>query len=171
MNPMMTVRTPQTKPDFRIRIDDLSGPEIALLLEEHLADMNATSPPESKHALDLDGLKQPDVTFWTLWATDEGQGERLAGCCALKRLTAEHGEIKSMRTATAFRRQGVAQRLLQHLLDQAKDQQLNRLSLETGSMDYFAAARALYIRFGFEVCLPFGDYIEDPNSVFMTRLV
>ena len=110
----MTVSKPQTKPDFLIRIDDLTGPEIAQLLEEHLADMNATSPPESKHALDLDGLKQPDVTFWTLWATNsEGQGEQLAGCCALKRLTADHGEIKSMRTATAFRRQGVAQRLLQ----------------------------------------------------------
>lgn len=168
----MTVRTPQTKPDFLIRIDNLSGPEIAQLLEEHLVDMNATSPPESKHALDLDGLKQPDVTFWTLWATDnEGQGERLAGCCALKRLTAEHGEIKSMRTATVFRRQGVAQRLLQHVLDQAKAQRLTRLSLETGSMDYFAAARGLYSRFGFEECPPFGDYIEDPNSVFMTRIV
>ncbi len=168
----MTVRTPQTTPDFLIRIDDLSGPEIAQLLEEHLADMNATSPPESKHALDLDGLRQADVTFWTLWATDnKEQGERLAGCCALKRLTAEHGEIKSMRTATAFRRQGVAQRLLQHLLDQAKDQRLTRLSLETGSMEYFAAARGLYSRFGFEECPPFGDYIEDPNSVFMTRRV
>lgn len=168
----MTVSKPQTKPDFLIRIDDLTGPEIAQLLEEHLADMNATSPPESKHALDLDGLKHPDVTFWTLWAADnKGQGEQLAGCCALKRLTADHGEIKSMRTATAFRRQGVAQHLLQHLLDQAQGQSLTRLSLETGSMDYFAAARALYSRFGFEACPPFGDYVEDPNSVFMTRLV
>lgn len=168
----MIVSEPQTKPDFLIRIDDLSGPEIAQLLEEHLEDMNATSPPESKHALDLDGLKQPDVTFWTLWATNnEGHGEELAGCCALKRLTEDHGEIKSMRTATAFRRQGVAQRLLQHLLEQAKVQKLTRLSLETGSMDYFAAARALYGRFGFEACPPFGDYVEDPNSVFMTRLV
>lgn len=168
----MTVRTAQTKPNFLIRIDDLTGPDIARLLEEHLADMNATSPPESKHALDLDGLKQPDVTFWTIWATNtEGQGEQLAGCCALKRLTENHGEIKSMRTAMAFRRQGVAQRLLQHLLDQAKVQQLTRLSLETGSMDYFAAARALYGRFSFEACPPFGDYVEDPNSVFMTRLV
>lgn len=168
----MTETAVATKPDFHIRIDDLSGPEIAQLLEEHLADMNATSPPESKHALDLDGLKQPDVTFWTLWAANnDGQGEQLAGCCALKRLTVDHGEIKSMRTAMAFRRQGVAQRLLQHLLDQAKVQQLSRLSLETGSMDYFAAARALYSRFGFEACPPFGDYVEDPNSVFMTRLV
>ncbi|WP_051207978.1 GNAT family N-acetyltransferase [Saccharospirillum impatiens] len=168
----MTEAVGVTGTDFRIQIDDLSGPEIALLLEEHLADMNATSPPESKHALDLGGLKHPDVTFWTLWArTGNGQGDQLAGCCALKRLDDHHGEIKSMRTAPAFRRQGVAQRLLQHLLDEARAQHLQRLSLETGSMDYFAAARALYSRFGFEVCLPFGDYTEDPNSVFMTRLV
>lgn len=159
-------------PDFHIRVDDLTGPDIARLLEEHLADMNATSPPESKHALDLAALRQPDVTFWTLWARhNEGEDEQLAGCCAVKRLTADHGEIKSMRTAAAFRRQGVARRLLQHILEQAKDQQLARLSLETGSMAYFATARALYDRFGFEECPPFGDYVEDPNSVFMTRLV
>lgn len=167
---MMTDAPPAAPADCRIRIDDLSGPEIAALLAEHLADMNATSPPESKHALDLDGLKRDSVTFWTLWHQPVGEAaEQLAGCCAMKRLDNHHAEIKSMRTAAAFRRQGVARHLLQHLIDEARSQQLTRLSLETGSMAYFAAARALYRQFGFVDCEPFDGYREDPNSVFMTR--
>jgi putative acetyltransferase len=168
----MTKATRAAPAEYRIQIDDLNGPEIAALLEDHLADMNATSPPESKHALDLDGLKQADITFWTLWhQSAEGEDEQLAGCCAVKRLNSHHGEIKSMRTAAAFRRRGVARRLLEHLIGEAQSQRLRQLSLETGSMDYFAAARALYSQFGFDVCEPFGDYCEDPNSVFMTKYI
>jgi putative acetyltransferase len=125
--------------------------------------MRAISPPESKHALDLEGLRKPDITFWTLW-----MGGKLAGCCALKELDSRHGEIKSMRTATASLRKGVAARLLQNLIDVAQGRAYERLSLETGSMPYFEPARSLYRRFGFRECGPFAAYVVDPNSVFMT---
>jgi putative acetyltransferase len=145
-------------------MDDLRGPEIAQLLQEHLTDMRAISPPESVHALDLDGLRQPEITFWTLWEQDQ-----LAGCIALKELTPQHGELKSMRTASASRRRGVAAKLLQHVLDEAQQRGYQRLSLETGSQPFFAPAHQLYARFGFALCGPFGSYQEDPNSIFMTR--
>ena len=147
-----------------IRIDDLSGPEIAELLQEHLRDMYRVSPPESVHALDLDSLRKPEITFWTIW--DAGI---LAGCGAIKELDPQHAEIKSMRTASSHRRKGVAKQLLQHLLDEAKQRGYTRVSLETGSMDFFLPARALYASFGFKNCPPFADYIADPNSVFMTK--
>jgi len=147
-----------------IRIDDLGGPEIAALLHEHLRDMHRVSPPESIHALDLESLRRPAITFWTIW--DAGI---LAGCGAIKELDPQHAEIKSMRTASSHRRKGVAKQLLQHLLDVAKQRGYTRVSLETGSMDFFMPARALYASFGFENCPPFADYIEDPNSVFMTK--
>lgn len=149
---------------MEIRIDNLRGPEIAELLNEHLRDMHRVSPPESIHALDLDNLRQPEITFWTIW--DEGS---LAGCAAIKELDPQHAEIKSMRTASAYRRKGVAKQLLQHILYKAKQRGYKRLSLETGSMDFFIPARELYTSFGFENCPPFSDYIEDPNSVFMTK--
>ena len=148
---------------MRIRIDDLGGPEIAAFLEEHLADMRAASPPESKHALDLDGLRRPEVSFWTVW-----DGPILAACGAIKQLDAGHGEIKSMRTAAAFKQQGVASLLLAHILEVARQRGYRRLSLETGSMDFFEPARRLYAKFGFVRCAPFADYKEDPNSVFMS---
>lgn len=147
-----------------IRIDDLRSPAIAALLDEHLRDMYATSPPESVHALDLERLRRSDITFWTLW-----DGDALAGCAALKSLGNGEGEIKSMRTARAFRHRGVASRLLRHLLDEAGRRGYQRLWLETGSMDYFAAARALYTKFGFVECGPFADYELDPYSVFMSK--
>lgn len=147
-----------------IRLDDLSRPETAELLQEHLRDMHRVSPPESIHALDLESLRKPDITFWTIW--DAGI---LAGCSALKELDSQHAEIKSMRTASSHRRKGVAKQLLQHMLYEAKQRGYTRVSLETGSMDFFIPARALYASFGFEYCPPFSDYIEDPNSVFMTK--
>ncbi|WP_363796544.1 GNAT family N-acetyltransferase [Lysobacter firmicutimachus] len=147
-----------------IRIDDLTGSQIHALLQEHLRDMAELSPPESIHALDLDGLRRPDIRFWTVW--EKGQ---LLGCGALRELDSTHGEIKSMRTAEAHRRKGVATRMLGHILDEASRRGYRRLSLETGSMAGFAPARTLYAQFGFVECAPFGDYVEDPNSVFMTR--
>lgn len=146
-----------------IRVDDLRGPETADLLAAHAAFCRSTSPPESNHFLELDALRAPDVTFWTAW---EGRG--LMGCAALKQLDAAHGEIKSMHTAAAFRGRGVGAALLGHLLEEARRRGYRRLSLETGSMAAFAPARALYARFGFVDCPPFGDYRPDPNSVFMT---
>ena len=147
-----------------IRIDPLTSPAIIALLEEHLRNMALHSPPESIHALDLEALRKPEITFWTLW-----QHEELMGCGALKELDGTHGEIKSMRTASGHLRKGVAARLMQHILEEAKSRSYDRLSLETGSMAAFAPARKMYAGFGFEPCPPFGDYSEDPNSVFMTK--
>jgi putative acetyltransferase len=147
-----------------IRLDDLTGLEIHALLEEHLRNMRRISPPESVHALDLDGLRRPDITFWTVWS-----GADLLGCGALKQLTATHGEVKSMRTANAHRRKGVARAMLVHIIAEAARRRYDRLSLETGSQPEFEPARRLYARFGFEFCGPFDGYREDPNSVFMTR--
>ncbi len=149
---------------MHIRPDDLSSPEIRALLEEHLRNMRSISPPESVHALDLDALRRPEISFWTVWS-----GPELMGCGALKELDPRHGEIKSMRTAGAHRRKGVAQAVLQHILDVAAARGYRRLSLETGAQDAFEPARRLYARFGFSFCPPFGSYAEDPNSVFMTR--
>jgi len=146
-----------------IRKDDLTGPEIAALLEAHLQLMRDTSPPESVHALDLDGLRAPEVTFWTVW-----DGGILLGCGALKALDPDHGEIKSMHTAAAARGRGVARQMLEHIVAEARARRYRRLSLETGSMSAFAPARALYAGFGFRDCPPFGDYVLDPNSTFMT---
>jgi putative acetyltransferase len=147
-----------------IQRDDLTDPDVIALLEEHLRCMAEVSPPESRHALDVDGLRQPDVTFWSIW-----DGRKLAGCAALKELDERHGEIKSMRTAYEYQRQGVASRLLQHLIDEGRRRGYHHLSLETGSMEYFDPARSLYARFGFSSCAPFASYGEDPNSTFMTK--
>ncbi|NKB50606.1 MAG: GNAT family N-acetyltransferase [Rhizobiaceae bacterium] len=149
---------------MNIVVDDLRGPEIAALLEAHLDLMRSQSPPESVHTLDLDSLRQPDVTFWTAW-----EGGYLLGCGALKQMQNGHGEIKSMHTAKAARGKGIAAKLLAHLEDHARSKGLTRLSLETGSQDGFTPARALYGKFGYAVCPPFGDYVEDPNSTFMTK--
>lgn len=151
-------------PAYDIRVDDLSGPEVAALLGEHLASMHRDSPPGAVNALDLDRLRGPDVTFWSVWQRGE-----LVGCGALKALDAGHGECKSMRTAEAHRRRGVAAALLRHMLVEARARGYRRLSLETGSGPAFEAAQALYRRFGFERCAPFADYRDDGFSVCMTR--
>lgn len=149
---------------MRIEVDDLSRPEIHALLNEHLQSMHALSPPESVHALDLDKLRQPEITFWSVW-----DGAQLLGCGALKELDARHGEVKSMRTPAALRRTGAGRAVLAHIIDVAKSRDYARLSLETGSMEAFRPAQALYESFGFSYCGPFGDYTDDPNSVFMTK--
>jgi putative acetyltransferase len=150
--------------DLVIRKDDLRGPQVIALLEQHLCLMRSITPAESIHALGLDRLRARDVTAWTAWHNGE-----LLGCGALKELEPLHGEIKSMHTAPASRGRGVGTTLLRRILDEARDRDYRRLSLETGSQPEFAAARSLYQRHGFWYCPPFGDYREDPNSVFMTR--
>ncbi|ALC80318.1 MULTISPECIES: GNAT family N-acetyltransferase [Bacillus] len=147
-----------------IKVDDLTGSKVAELVGEHLQGMTMHSPPESIHALNLDALRKPEITFWSAWEEDD-----LVGCGALKELDAEHGEIKSMRTSSLHLRKGVAKRLLQHIIEEAKRRGYRRLSLETGSMEAFEPAKRLYASFGFQYCKPFSDYIEDPNSVFMTK--
>ena len=146
-----------------IEPDDLSRPAIHALLEEHLRSMHALSPPESVHALDLDGLRRPEISFWSAW--EDGV---LLGCAALKALDPRHGELKSMRTPQALRRRGAGRALLLHVLAVARERGHERISLETGSQPGFEPARRLYAQHGFEPCGPFGDYVEDPNSVFMT---
>src|SRR5580765_1403420 len=148
---------------FEIRLDDLTSPEIKELLEDHLREMHQHSPPESVHALDLDALKKPEITIWSIWS-----GEELVGCGALKELEPGHGEIKSMRTAPAFRGKGAGRSMLRHILNEARARGYRRLSLETGSMAAFDPARRLYESHGFAYCGPFADYILDPHSVFMT---
>lgn len=162
---------PHTAPAaLRIRLDDLSDPRIATFLQEHLADMRRISPPESVHALDLDGLRRPEIRFWSAWV-DTPDGDHLAGTAALKRLDAGHAELKSMRTVAALRGQGIAARMLAHVLGAARTAGHARISLETGSQPFFAPARALYARHGFEDCAPFGSYRLDPASHFMTRVL
>jgi len=147
-----------------IKIDDLRGPEIAALLEDHLHSMTLHSPPESIHALDLEGLRKPEITFWSAWENDE-----LLGCGALKELDKNHAEVKSVKTASAHLRKGVAQKIMLHILEVAKTRGYTRLSLETGSMEAFLPARKLYEALGFTYCSPFAGYIEDDNSMFMTK--
>lgn len=149
---------------MHIRPDDLTHPAVIALIGAHLQNMHLHSPPESVHALDPDRLRQPGISFWSAW-----DGEALMGCGALKALAPDHGEIKSMRTVETHLRRGVASRMLEFILDEAQRRAYRRLSLETGSMEAFAPARALYARYGFRPCGPFGDYADDPHSVFMTR--
>ena len=150
--------------DWRIVEDDLSGAAIRALLEQHFAGMLANSPAGSCHFLDFDGLRAGNVTFWSIH-----RSEQLAGCGALKMLDAGHSEIKSMRTHDDFLRQGVAARMLDHILAEARGRGAERLSLETGSSPAFEPAIALYRRYGFTDCDPFADYKADPFSRFMTR--
>ena len=149
---------------MEVKIDDLTGSEIYELLQEHLRSMYLHSPPESVHALDIEALRRPEITFWSVW-----EGDELLGCGALKELDPQHAEIKSMRTSAQHLRKGVAKYLLNYILEEARRRGFRRLSLETGSMKAFEPARNLYANFGFKYCEPFADYIEDPYSVFMTR--
>ncbi|GAA1775757.1 GNAT family N-acetyltransferase [Luedemannella helvata] len=147
-------------------MDDLSGPKIAAFLQEHVDEMRAITPPESTHALDLDGLRRPEVTFWSVY-----EGAELLGCGALKELDGSSGEVKSMRTAGAAKRRGVASTLLDHIVAEARRRGYDRLYLETGSFEFFAPARGLYEKFGFEYCAPFAGYKEDPNSAYMVKIL
>ena len=155
---------PPSLPDpVEIRLGGLETPQVAALLTEHLADMRRYSPPDSVHALDLDRLRTPDLTFWSLW-----DGAEVLGCAALRELDPSHGELKSMRTAAAHRRRGVAAALLDHVVAEARRRGYARLSLETGSPAEFAPARTMYAAYGFTTCGPFGPYLDDEFSVFMT---
>ncbi|MFN6527706.1 GNAT family N-acetyltransferase [Nostoc sp. ChiSLP03a] len=148
---------------LQISSDDLTGKKIADLLQEHIENMHEMTPPGSVHALDLEALCSPDITFWTAW-----EGSELLGCGALKELDSRSGEIKSMRTAKAHRRRGVASKILERIIKEAERRTYDRLYLETGAIPEFAPARALYTQHGFEYRGPFANYIDDPNSVFMT---
>ncbi|MEV8150218.1 GNAT family N-acetyltransferase [Arthrobacter sp. NPDC080073] len=152
---------------IHVEPDDPARADVHRLLSEHLADMFATSPAESVHALDHSALSAPSITFWT--AREDGA---LLGCGALKLIdsppgSGKQGEIKSMRTTASARGRGVATLVLNHILAEARRRNYERIFLETGAEDYFAPARRLYVRNGFAECPPFGDYTLDPHSVFM----
>ena len=151
---------------MHIKIDDVTGTEIQELLRDHLYNMTLHSPPESIHALDIEALQKPEITFWSAW-----EGNELLGCGALKQLDLRHGEVKSMKTADKHLRKGVAATLLNHIIETAKQRGYQRLSLETGSMAAFKPACFLYERFGFDYCKPFADYKQDPYSLFMTKIM
>ena len=148
---------------MRIVQGDFSDPRVVDLLQIHLNSARAETAPGSAHALDLTGLQSPDVSFWTIW-----DDETLLGFGALKRLSADHGEIKSMHTAQAMRGKGVGSAMLRHIIATARARGMSRLSLETGSWEYFRPARELYRSHGFVECPPFADYVLDPNSIFMS---
>ena len=148
---------------IRIIPGDFVDPRVAALLRVHVTQARAETAPGSAHALDLDGLRSPEISFWTTW-----EDETLLGCGALKRLSADHGEVKSMHTAQPMRRKGAGSAMLRHIIAAARASGMSGLSLETGSWDYFRPAQALYRSHGFVECAPFADYVLDPNSVFMT---
>ena len=149
---------------YRIIEDDLTGPAIAALLRLHLDEMHQWSPPESVHAMPIERLRQPDVTFFSAW-----DGDRLAACGAIKHLADDHGELKSMRAHPDYRGQGAGKAILLHLLGEAQARGYGRVSLETGRPEPFLPARRLYERHGFTECPPFADYAEDPFSLCMTK--
>ncbi|BAY41695.1 acetyltransferase, GNAT family protein (plasmid) [Nostoc sp. NIES-2111] len=149
---------------LQIREDDLTGEKIADLLREHLEHMYEITPPQSVYALDLEALRSPDITFFSAW-----EAEELLGCGALKQLDLRTGEIKSMRTAKAHLRRGIASKILEHIIREAQRRGYECLNLQTGSLPAFAPARALYTRYGFKYRDSFGDYDNDPNSVFMAK--
>lgn len=149
---------------LQIREDGLTSKEIAHLLRDYLENMIEITPPESVHALDLEELRSPDVTFWSAW-----EGDELLGCGALKKLDSRSGEVKSVCTAEAHLGRSVASRILEQIIQEAERRGYDFLSLETGTMPEFAPARAFYLRHGFEHCGPFAKYSDDPNSAFMTK--
>jgi putative acetyltransferase len=149
---------------MEIVIDELREPEVIAFLEGHVRELQTVTPPESQHVLDLDGLRHPDVTFWSVH-----DGGTIVGTGALKRLDDGHGEIKSMRTAPTHRRQGVGSLVLATIEDEARGCKLERLSLETGSFAFFEPARRFYLHNGYELCAPFGDHHADPNLAFLTK--
>lgn len=148
---------------MRIVEGDLRDPRVVDLLHTHLTSARAETAPGSAHALDLTGLRSPEISFWTIW-----DDETLLGVGALKRLSADHGEIKSMHTAQSMRGKGAGSAMLRHIIATARAHGMSRLSLETGSWEYFRPARAFYQSHGFVECPPFAEYVLDPNSVFMS---
>ena len=142
------------------------NPEVNKLLIKHFIELRSVSPEGSAHVLDIAGLKDPSIKFWSLWEEND-----LMGSGALKFLDKEHGEFKSIRVNDKFRNKGNGSKIINHLINEAKKLNIKRLSLETGSGKFFTPARKLFVKSGFKVCEPFSHYIEDANSVFMNVLI
>ena len=140
---------------------NFSNSKVDELLKKHFIELRSVSPEGSSHVLDIPGLKDPSIRFWSLW--DE---EELIGCGALKTLEPDHGEFKSIRVADKFRKMKIGQKIISHLIDKSKQLGFKKLSVETGSGEFFAPARKLFEGFGFKTCKPFAHYKEDPNSCY-----
>ena len=134
------------------------------LLKKHFIELRSVSPAGSTHVLDIEGLKDPSIKFWSLW-----ENEKLIGCGALKFLDSQHGEFKSIRVADEFRKKGFGEKIIFHLIEEAKKLKIKKISIETGSGNFFKSARELFKKFGFEPCEPFAHYKEDPNSCYYTK--
>ena len=137
--------------------------EVNDLLKKHFIELRSVSPAGSTHVLDIDGLKDPSIKFWSLW-----ENNKLIGCGALKFLEKNHGEFKSIRVADEFKKKGVGERIINHLIEEAKKLKISKLSIETGAGDFFLPARNLFSKFGFKTCPPFAHYKDDPNSCYYT---
>ena len=137
--------------------------EVNDLLKKHFIELRSVSPVGSTHVLDIDGLKDPSIKFWSLW-----ENNKLIGCGALKFLEKNHGEFKSIRVADEFRKKGIGERIIEHLIEEAKKLEISKLSIETGAGEFFLPARNLFSKFGFKLCPPFAHYKEDPHSCYYT---
>ncbi len=137
--------------------------EVNNLLKKHFIELRSVSPAGSTHVLDIDGLKDPSIKFWSLW-----ESNKLVGCGALKFLEKNHGEFKSIRVADEFKKKGIGERIINHLIEEAKKLKISKLSIETGAGDFFLPARNLFSKFGFKSCPPFAHYKDDPNSCYYT---
>ena len=137
--------------------------EVNDLLKKHFIELRSVSPTGSTHVLDIDGLKDPSIKFWSLW-----ENNKLIGCGALKFLEKNHGEFKSIRVADEFKKKGIGERIINHLIEEAKKLKISKLSIETGAGDFFLPARNLFSKFGFKSCPPFAHYKDDPNSCYYT---
>ena len=137
--------------------------EVNDLLKKHFIELRSVSPAGSTHVLDINGLKDPSIKFWSLW-----EDNNLIGCGALKFLEKDHGEFKSIRVADEFRKKGIGERIINHLIEEAKKLKISKLSIETGAGDFFLPARNLFSKFGFKTCPPFAHYKNDPNSCYFT---
>ena len=142
---------------------NFDNPEVNELLKKHFIELRSVSPEGSTHVLDIDGLKDPSIKFWSLW-----ENKKLIGCGALKFLEKDHGEFKSIRVADEFRKKGIGERIIKHLIDEVKKLEISKLSIETGAGEFFAPARKLFNKFGFKKSEPFAHYKVDPNSCYFT---
>jgi len=145
---------------------NFDDPEVNNLLNKHFIELRSVSPAGSAHVLDIAGLNDQTIKFWSLW-----ENKDLVGCGALKFLDKSHGEFKSIRVADKFRKKGVGERIIGHLIEEAKKLQITKLSIETGSGEFFSPARKLFMKLNFKICGPFAHYKEDPNSCFFTKNV
>ena len=142
---------------------NFDNPEVDDLLRKHFIELKSVSPAGSTHVLDIDGLKNPSIKFWSLW-----ENEKLMGCGALKFLNESHGEFKSIRVADQYRGKGYGKKIISHLIAEAKELKIKKISIETGSGEFFKSARRLFKNFGFEKCEPFSHYKTDVNSCYMS---